>query len=343
MTSCNHQQKAGNAPHYRVVDIEHHFNIESMLDDYFMKAMDITYKETPQAIRDFCDPLLDLGEGRIKAMDEAGVDFAHISLATPPGVDWYEPEVGKKQTMMVNDVLAAAVAAHPDRFGGWITIYPEDPEWSVKEIERAASLGLYGWMCPSNIHGNYLDDPKYEPILAKLEELGMPIYIHPEFSPVPAIAEFGYCINGPTFGFMADVHTCLMRMICRGVFDKYPNLKIILGHDGEAFPFLLDRVNTAYRQKVDKAMSSVCEYQHEPSYYILHNVWITTSGNFSQEALKCCMDAMPKGRVMMSSDYCYEDLAASVSFIRDNKNLTRKEKKAILGENAMTLGFGQKR
>ena len=327
---------------YRVIDIEHHYNLESMLDEYYLKTDGVRYKEMSEEVHQLQGPLLDLGEGRIKAMDEAGVDFAHLSLATPPGVEWFEPETGKKYAALANDLVAAAIAAHPDRLGGFITIYPDDIEWSLQEIDRAAALGLYGWMAASNFKGEHLDDPKYWPILAKLEQLGMPVYIHPEFSMVPDIAEFGYCINGPSFGFMVDALTCFMRMVCRGVFDKYPNLKVILGHDGEALPFLLNRVDTAYRQyRADKLLSSVCEYEHEPSYYILHNVWLTTSGNFSTEALRCCIDAMPQGRVMMSTDYSLEDFAGSVSLIRDNDKLTDAEKKAILGQNAMNLGFGK--
>jgi len=341
VTSCENQSEGKcESSDYRVVDIEHHFAIRSMLDEYCRRTLGLSLDEMPEDMKGAFNKTMDFGEGRLKDMDEAGVDYVHMSLTTP-GAEWFEPELGKKIATEANNTIAAAIAEHPDRFGGWITIYPEDPEWSVKEIERAAAMGLFGWSCLSNMNGKYLDDPKYWPIFAKLEELGMPVYLHPEFSPVKEIAEFGYCINGPSLGFTVDALTCFMRMLSRGLFDAYPNLKIILGHDGETLPFLLNRIDTAHRQGIDKSQSTICENREAPSYYVKHNVWLTTSGNFSQEALRCCLDAMPEGHVMVSTDYPYEDFAGTVSFIRDNEKLTGAEKKSTLGENAMKLGFGR--
>lgn len=325
---------------YRVVDIEHHFGNRTMFDAAFLEAYGCTLDELPEDERALYYTTLDLGAGRIAAMDAAGVDFAQLSLSTP-GAEAYGPMMGKQIAREANDSIAKAIAQYPDRIGGWMTLYPEDVEWSLQEIDRCANMGLYGWACLSNMQGKRLDDPKYWPIFKKLEALGMPVYLHPEFSKDEAIAEFGYCINGPTLGFTVDALTTFMRMMCRGLFDECPNLKIIMGHDGEGLPFFKDRINTAYRQGLDKVQSVICEYKHEPSYYVDHNLWITTSGNFSTEALRCCLDAMPEGHVMMSTDYPYEDFAGSVSFVRDNLKLTDAERKATLGKNAMTLGFGK--
>jgi len=343
MTSCKNQSKCeSQSSEYRVVDIEHHFAIYSMLDEYYKRTAGMSLVDLPEDMKAVFDRTMNFGEGRLKDMDEAGVDYVHMSLTTP-GAEWFEPETGKKIAAEANDIIAKAVAEYPDRFGGWITIYPEDVEWSVKEIDRAAAMGLYGWSCLSNMNGKYLDDPKYWPIFKKLEELGMPVYLHPEFSPVKEIAEFGYCMNGPSLGFMVDALTCFMRMLCRGLFDYCPNLKIIMGHDGEALPFLLNRIDTAFRQGIDKSLSTeLCNYKQAPSYYVEHNLWLTTSGNFSQEALRCCIDAMPEGHVMVSTDYPYEDFAGTINFIRDNEKLTPAEKKATLADNAMKLGFGRK-
>lgn len=339
MTSCKNQSECKDYP---VIDLEHHFAIYSMVDEYYKRTLNVSFDDMPADMKAVFEMTMDFGEGRLKNMDEAGIDFVQMSLTTP-GAEWFEPELGKKFATEANDIMAAAIAAHPDRFGGWITIYPDDVEWSVKEIERAASMGLFGWSCLSNMNGKRIDDPKYWPIFAKLEELNMPVYLHPEFSTNPELAEFGYCINGPSLGFTVDALTCFMRMLCRGLFDEYPNLKIILGHDGETLPFLVNRIDTANRQGIDKSQSTeLCNYKEAPSYYLMHNVWLTNSGNFSQEALRCSIDAMPDGHVMLGTDYPYEDFAGTASFIRDNKNLTKAEKRAILSENARALGFGPK-
>jgi len=323
----------------KVVDIVHHFGNRTMFDAWFLETQGCTLDELPEDQRAIYYTTLDLDAGRIAAMDAAGVDYAHLSLTTP-GAEAYGPMMGKQIAREANDSIAKAIAKYPDRIGGWMTLYPEDVEWSLQEIDRCKDMGLYGWACLSNMQGKRLDDPKYWPIFKKLEELGMPVYMQSIASNDEDIAEFGYSINGPTLGFNIDALTTFMRMMCRGLFDEYPNLKIILGNDGEGLPFYKDRINTAWRQGLDKVQSVICEYKHEPSYYIDHNLWVATSGNFSQGALRCCLDAMPEGHVLMSTDYPYEDFEGSVSFIRDNNKLTDAEKKAMLGENAKALGLG---
>jgi len=325
---------------YKVIDVVHHFGNRTMFDAFFLETQGCTLDELPADQSVIYYTTLDLGASRIAAMDAGGVDFAQLSLTTP-GAEAYGPNMGKQIALEANDSIAKAIAAYPNRIGGWMTLYPEDVNWSLQEIDRCKEMGLYGWACLSNMNGKRLDDPKYWPIFKKLEALGMPVYLQPTFSKNKDIAEFGYCINGPSFGYNIDALTTFMRMVCRGLFDEYPNLKIVLGNDGEGLPFYKDRINTAWRQGLDKEQSVICENLHEPSYYIDHNLWIATSGNFSQGALRCCLDAMPEGHVMMSTDYPYEDFAGSVSFISNNQNLTDAEKKATLGKNAKALGFGR--
>ncbi len=326
---------------FKVFDIEHHFSTQLLRlssaelgDALSMDMNDPAMVEMEKIVRD-------LDEGRIKNMDAAGVDYAHLSLTTP-GSEYFEGETAKLIATDANDRLAAAIQKYPDRFGGWISLAPDDPEWSVKEIDRAAKMGLFGWSCLSNMRGKYIDDPKYWPIFEKLEAMDMPMYLHPNFSNIKEITEFGYALNGPALGFMVDAHICLMRMICRGVFDRFPKLKVILGHDGEAFPFLMNRVDTAWRQGVHSVPPGMGGYQHEPSYYFKNNIYATTSGNFLPEALRCSLDVFTKGHVMMSTDYPYEDFPGSVTLVSDSPILSDEEKKATLAENAMALGFGPK-
>jgi len=327
---------------FYVFDIEHHFSTPTLVKYSAALGNSLGLSaEEDEALAEMEKVVLDLDEGRIANLNAAGVDYAHISLTTP-GAEFFEGDVAKEVATNANDILAAEIKRHPDRFGGWISLAPDDPEWSVKEIDRAAKMGLFGWSCLSNMRGKYVDDPKYWPIFEKLEAMGMPIYLHPNFSVIKEIAEFGYALNGPSLGFMVDTHICLMRMICRGVFDKFPKLKVILGHDGEAFPFLMNRVDTAWRQGFHTVPEGMGGYSHEPSYYFKNNIYATTSGNFLPEALRCSLDAFAKGHVMMATDYPYEDFPGSVSLVADSPILSDEEKKATLAENAMALGFGPK-
>ena len=193
--------------------------------------------------------LRDLGEGRIKLMDAAGVDYAVLSV-TSPGAEQFEVEVGKEVARESNDILAEVMKKYPDRFGGFASLAPKDPEWSAQELERCVKeLGFSGWNTHSNYGDSCIDEQRYWPLLAKAQELDVPIYLHPAVPMIPELRSFGMVLGGPTFGFGVEVMYAFMRMIVRGVFDEFPNLKIIMGHYGEAMPFLVDRVDRAYMQR----------------------------------------------------------------------------------------------
>ena len=253
----------------------------------------------------------------------------------------FKPKNAKKIAALYNDTLMAAIKKHPDRFGAYMALYPEDVEWSLKEIDRCAEGGMFGWSTLSNFNGKYLDNPKYFPILEKLAAYKMPIYLHPNFCTWKEYVEFGYCLNGPSLGFTADTQLAYMRIIHRGIFDKLPDLKIMLGHNCEGMGFFKDRMNTAWRQGGGQPASNIgVTLKHEPSYYLDKNTWGTTSGNYSQIALRTTIDSMGIEKVMIGTDFPYEDVKAMVDFIGDNKELTFEEKKAILSGNAEKLGFG---
>jgi predicted TIM-barrel fold metal-dependent hydrolase len=123
--------------------------------------------------------LLDLGDGRIEEMDRAGIDKAIVSL-TAPGVDHFDPVVGTAIARSVNDELAAAIDKYPDRLMGFAALAPKDPQAAAEELERCVrDLGFRGWKTHSNFGDSYIDERRYWPILAKAEELGVPIYLHP--------------------------------------------------------------------------------------------------------------------------------------------------------------------
>lgn len=225
-----------------------------------------------------------------------------------------------------------------------MALAPEDPEWSIKEIDRCLDMGLWGWSCLSNFNGKYLDDPKYWPILEKVEKVGMPIYLHPNYTTVKECVEFGYCLMGPALGFTFDTLLCVMRLIHRGVFDKYPNLKIILGHDGEGLPFYMNRVDTAYRQGMGVPNPELnAHYEHEPSYYIKKNFYCTTSGNFLPEAFHLALREFTPDRVMIATDFPYEDFSSGVDLVEKDTMILSGIKKAVLADNAAALGFGPKK
>ena len=134
---------------------------------------------------------------------------------------------------------------------GFRLLAPKDPEWSVAEFERCVKeLGFNGWNTHSNFGDSYLDDPKYWPILAKAEEMDVPIYLHPAVPMIKELNEFGMVLAGPTLGLRHGRHLLLHADgRARACSTSIPNLKIIMGHLGEALPFLVNRVNRAWMQQ----------------------------------------------------------------------------------------------
>jgi len=336
----------------KVIDMENHFStplqIEVMKNNKGFPRFDeekgLGYWEDswiPITDSGASEQLFDIGEGRIALMDEVGIDYAHLSF-TAPGAEPFDVETSKRLAKDANDKAAEAINKYPSRFGAFISLAPKDPEWSIKEIDRALEMGLWGWHTHSNYGDAYLDEKRFWPILKKCEDLDMPIYIHPASTTAKDLRTFGICMAGPTFGFGVDTQFVFLRMIHRSVFDQFPNLKIILGHFGETFPFLADRVNAAYRQGYGQPVLEVGGgYKNEPGYYIKKNLWTTSSGNYLPEALYCTRDVLGMDRVMMATDYPYEKMWLGVDMITKDVPLPQLEKKAYLNDNAKALGFAR--
>jgi predicted TIM-barrel fold metal-dependent hydrolase len=283
--------------------------------------------------------LADMGEGRLKLMDAAGIDYAVLSL-TSPAAEQFEPELGKRVAEDANDRLGELIKRHPDRFGGFASLAPKDVEWSVRELERCVrELGFRGWETHSNFGDSYLDEEKYWPLLAKAQELDIPIYLHPAVPRIPELREFGMVLAGPTFGFGVEVSYVFLRMIVRGVFDRFPDLKIIMGHYGEAFPFLVDRVDRAYMQGHETPNPGMGPgSKHVASYYVKRHLWVTTSGNYLPAAFVCSRDALGMDKVLLGTDHPYEDMNDCMTYLA-GLPLTEDERAKLYESNARALGI----
>ena len=281
--------------------------------------------------------LLDCGESRLEKMDQAGVDVQVLSL-TSPGVEQFDPTHGAELAKRCNDELAETISKYPDRFLGFAALAPKDPDKAVKELERAVKgLGFKGWKTHSNYGDSYLDDEKYWPILEKAAELDVPIYLHPAVPAIPALRKYGFALAGAPFGFGIETSICMMRLIYSGVFDKFPGLTFMLGHLGEGLPFVLQRIDFAYVRPWFHSDARP-ELKKKPSDYLKENVFVTTSGNYLQAAFMCTLEAMGLDRMLLATDYPYEDSDECMAFL-GGLPITENEKEAIYGGNAKALGF----
>ena len=300
----------------------------------FLKMGQSILAKTP-VTSELHERLFDLGAGRLAQMDSDGIDLAVLSL-TSPGVQVFDSATATALATAANDVLAAAVEAHPTRFAGLAAIAPHFAKGAVAELERAAGrLGMKGVIINSHTHGEYLDDSKYWPILEAAESLGLPIYLHPR-EPGPGMVGpyLDYGLFFASWGFAADAGLHAMRLILAGTFDRFPKLKIVLGHMGEGIPFWLQRIDNRYQVEVKIGASE--KLPRLPSEYFLENFVITTSGVTSGPALRLALDMLGSDRILFAADYPYEIVADAVSFL-DGAAITEAERAKIYNQNAVRV------
>ena len=246
--------------------------------------------------------LLDLEEQRIRDMDDNGVDV-QLLLLTAPGVQMFDADTATDLAKIANDRLAEVIARHPTRFAGLASFAPHSPKRAAKEMERAMrELKLNGFVVNSHTNGEYLDDPKYFPVLEAAEALGGCLYIHPRAPAEGLSAPFRvYGMDAATWAYGVETGTHALRMILSGLFDRYPKLKICLGHMGEAVHFWLWRID--YMNTRAQAEGRAPKLQLKPSEYFKRNFVITTSGQESPLALDFSIKALGAENVMWAIDY----------------------------------------
>ncbi len=271
-------------------------------------------------------------------MDAVGVDFAVLSL-TAPGCEQLDADVGPAVAKSTNDTLAAAVAAHPDRYAGYAALYPKDVDGAVAELERSVKeLGFKGWKTHSNFGDSFLDEKRYWPILAKAEELGVPVYLHPAAPMIPELRTYGLALAGAAFGFGIETATAMVRLILSGALDAFPNLQIILGHYGEALPFSMQRIDHPFVRPYIKADgAAVPDLKHPPSHYLRNNLWVSTSGNYLPAAFNCTKEALGIDRIVLGTDHPYEDMGECMAFL-GGLPLDPDEQTKLYRTNAAALG-----
>ncbi|MEP6868127.1 MAG: amidohydrolase family protein [Novosphingobium sp.] len=280
--------------------------------------------------------LLDLGEQRIADMDATGIDKAILALTSPGVQPFLDVAEAKAIATRANDKLAEACRKYPDRFIGMGTVAPQDPEWSAREIHRGANeLGFKGIQINSHTQGEYLDDPKYDPIFRALVEVGQPLYIHPSTPPdamIQPMLDGG--LDGAIFGFGVETGMHLLRLITIGIFDKYPDLQIMVGHMGEALPYWLYRLDFMHQAGVrSKRYERMKPLKKTIAEYMRSNVLITNSGVAWEPAIKFCQQVVGEDRVMYAMDYPYQYEAREVQAM-DNMDMSPALKQKFFQTNA---------
>jgi len=305
--------------------VEEHF-MHPALSDHF------TGRRPPPAL---AEKLFDTGLARIADMDAAGIDHQVLSHQSP-GSQQMDGDAAVLACQNANDVLADIIAAHSTRFSGFAMLPTEEPAAAAEELDRAINeLKLNGAMIHGRSAGRFLDDQFYWPIFERAEKLGVPIYIHPS-EPDPALTKLLLspyddthpALTGPAWGFGVETGTHAIRLILSGLFERCPDLQIILGHMGEGLPFWLDRI----ADSLSRPGNRPCDF----AAYLRNNFHVTTSGFFSDTALKCCLEIMGPDRVLFAVDYPYASNARAIEWLR-HAPVSAKVREAIFETNATKL------
>jgi 5-carboxyvanillate decarboxylase len=280
----------------------------------------------------FLPRLIDLEKERLKIMDENGVAMHLLSL-TAPGVQMFDADTATELAALANDRLAEVIKRHPKRFAGLATFAPQSPKRAAKEMDRAINkLKLNGFILNSHTNSEYLDDPKYFPFLEAAEALDGCIYIHPRAPSDGLAAPFrDYGLDSAQWGYGIEVSTHAVRMIVSGLFDRFPKLKICIGHMGEAVHFWLWRLD--YMNKLAQNRGSAPKLKLTPSEYFKRNFVITTSGQESHLALDYSIKALGVENVLWAIDYPYQPTSPAVKFM-DTAPVSDKEREMLYHGNA---------
>jgi hypothetical protein len=240
------------------------------------------------------------------------------------------------------------IAKYPGRFKAFATLPLQSPEAAADELERSVREdGFLGALTNGHIAKKYLDHPDFEPVLARAVDLDVPIYLHPGY-PADEVFEIyysttrskyteeyqDYIFSGSGYGWHQEVLTQCIRMIAYGVFDRFPKLKIIIGHMGEGLPF--------YYERIVNDMGEPTEGSLEKPFgqYFQDNFWVTTSAFPQTELLDLLLKYISVDRVMFATDYPFADIKEQTDWFR-GVNLPREDKEKIAFRNAEKL-FGMK-
>ena len=310
-------------PPVRLIALEEHFLYDGLL---------ATYDDTDRALLapSRVPGLDEVGDMRIAEMDRAGIDLQVLSH-TKPGAQ--EIEDGRQASALAsaaNDYLAEAIARHPTRLAGFATLSTGAPEAAARELERCVQrLGFKGAMINGHTRGAYLDQQRFWPMFEAAAALDVPIYLHPS-NPHPLVYEAYYKdfpqLGYASWGYAVETATHVLRLILSGVFDRFPNLRMIIGHMGEMLPFALWRADGRLTPKSPHLKKSV------RNTFIDH-FSVTTSGVFSTQELLCTAGVVGWDNVLFSVDYPFESNVEAVRWF-SNLPIAESDRVKVAHRNA---------
>ncbi len=325
----------------RIVTLEEHFSLPEFIKRIPKEVVaEHGWPNDPNAspMMQKAQALLpEFGEERLRSMDEAGISVQVLSVSGP-GADLLPGEDGIQLAQDYNNLLAQKMTAYPNRFAAFAHLPMQSPEAAADELERTVKkLGFCGAMINGTTNNLFLDDASFTSILSKAQELGVPIYIHPNFPP-KAIRDVYYSglsdnlnsiLSSAGFGWHSETAIHILRLIASGTLDRFPKLQIIIGHMGEMLPFMMARSENGLSKELRKSDRSLSEI-------LKQQVHITTSGFFTLPPLMTAIETFGIDRIMFSVDYPFSTNEKGKAFL-DSLDLPKADLEKLAHGNADRL------
>ncbi len=323
----------------KIITLEEHFATRALMEGPARAMMGGNLPRSLIANQsNMIGQLMDIGDKRVAEMDEAGIDVQVLSLTH--GIESIEDETeALKFASSSNDTLAQAIKQHPTRFAGYAILPMFTPQKAADELERCVKeYGFKGAVIHGHSRGRYLDDRFFWPVLERAQDLDVPIYLHPAVPPEPVV-KASYMGNFPKevipllssggWGWHIDTAVHILRIILSGAFDTYPKLQLIIGHLGEALPFMMPRIERAIPIEATKLNRPIGTYLRE-------NINYTVSGfNYTASFLDLLLQ-VGVDRIMFSADYPYSSMKDAHDFL-DRLPISPADKERIAHSNAERL------
>jgi len=322
----------------RVVTLEEHITFPELVDQIPQEAKNKHYLDQSPAIQKLAPKLDDVIGERLQSMDANGITTQVLSVAGA-GADLLDENHGPAFAKLYNDAIAKRIAAHPDRFKAFAHLPTTNPEAAADELERTVkSYNFRGALINGLTNDEFLDDTKYAPIFARAEQLDVPIYLHPGLPPKAVFDAYysnlpkqaGTFLSIAGWGWHSETALHTLRLIVSGTLDKYPKLKLIIGHMGEMLPMMMVRSDKMFGVEQGGAnQRSIIQTLHD-------QVYITTSGLFTTPPLQVAIDTFGIDKILFSIDYPFSTNEAGKSYL-DSLKLSPADLEKLAHGNADKL------
>jgi predicted TIM-barrel fold metal-dependent hydrolase len=311
-----------------------------LADDDELERLSAAAGVMPRYYQPILALLADFDDRRLSTMDEHGIERSVLSLTAPGVQQLTDPTAAVRTAHAANDFLAQQIERRPDRYAGFAAVPLQHPPAAAAELRRCVhELGFAGAMINgyTNVtepeHGAYYDQPEFDLFWQAAEQLAVPVYLHPRPAlPATRANLAGHPeLIGATWGFGTETATHTLRLIFSGLFDRHPGLQLILGHLGEGLPALLWRTQYCFDlNPFDKAIDKTL-----PEYFA-DNIHLTTSGNFSDQALVNAILTVGADRILFATDYPYAEAAQAARWI-ERAPISESDRRKIAHRNAHQL------